>query len=188
MDVLDNDNADIRRTQPAWTRPHVEQRADQLRESAEVAVTALRYPALRALTVAWHGATVSERQSPPSRDAFHPTDVPKVLARMTILERIPADSERGHTWRYRLVGTEIATIVQFDMTGDTIDRFHRPLAGMLHCQYDRALAADGPVAFHVRTVVDNRSYAYEKLVLPTRSEARGPVDQLVVATYPLDGS
>ena len=43
-------------------------------------------------------------------------------------------------------------------------------------------ASLGPVAVRISSVVDYLVYDYEKLVLPVRSSAGGPVDQAVVAT------
>lgn len=112
----------------------------------------------------------------------------EALGRITVLERAPeAAPGGGPSWRYRLVGTEIVTIVQADITGATIERYHAPLADMLRAQLDRAAAAGEPIGFTVRTIVDYRPYAYEKLVLPVRSAAAAAVDQVVVASFPTDG-
>lgn len=178
----------------------MQQREDQARAWAEVAVATLTNSALRALNAAWERAVAGEGTAPPSRAAFRPTDVAEALGRITVLERVPAEgaaaeggaaeggaAEGGpaHSWRYRLVGTEVVDLVQEDFTGRTIEHFHAGLAGMLRAQFDHAEAAGRPVAFVVRTVVDLRPYAYERLVLPTRSAPGAGIDQVVVASMPL---
>jgi hypothetical protein len=171
-------------------------REDQARTWDEVAVVALTHPALQALNAAWERAAAAEGTAPPSRAVFRPTDVVEALGRITVLERVPAeggaaeggpgDGKTAYSWRYRLVGTEVVDLVQEDFTGRTIEHFHVGLAGMLRAQFGRAEAAGRPVAFIVRTVVDHRPYAYERLVLPARSAPGAGTDQVVVASMPLD--
>lgn len=171
-----------------WRRPPVEQRTDQDRTWTRVAVAGLLHPALRALAEAWQRAAEAEGLRPPSRQSFRPTDVAGALGRITLLERVQRDAGGGHTWKYRLVGTEVVTIMQADVTGDTIERFHPPLAAMLRAQFDDAAASGEPGCYAVRTVVDHRSYSYEKIVLPVRSAPGAEIDQIVVASFPTKAS
>lgn len=173
---------------PEWRRPPLEERADQVRTWTTVAVGELRHPALRALAESWLRAVDMEGLRPPSRTGFRPNDVVGALGRITILERIAGPGGTGRSWKYRLVGTEIATLVDADVTGQTIERFHAPLTDMLKTHFDGAAAAGEPMAYLVNTMVDHRSYAYEKLVLPVRKTADGVVDQVVVASFPIDPS
>ncbi|MEQ8814559.1 MAG: PAS domain-containing protein [Thalassobaculum sp.] len=169
-----------------WRRPPIEERADQVRTWTPLAVDELHHPALRALAEAWLLASADEGVRPPSRIAFRPTDVVSALGRITVLERTAGADGTGHSWKYRLVGTEIATLVDADVTGQVIDRFHAPLAAMLRAQFDGASESGDPAAFVVRTVVDHRPYAYEKIVLPVRSAPGAGVDQVVVASFPME--
>lgn len=173
------------RPRGAWERPPVERREDQAREWDEVAAGALAHPALHALHAAWERAAEAEGVRPPSRRAFHPTDVVEALGRVTVLERVAAPGA-AVTWRYRLVGTQVADMVQEDFTGRTIDYFHEPLAAMLRTQIGRAAETGAPAAFLVRTVVDHRPYAYERLVLPVRSAPGSETDQMVLASIPAE--
>lgn len=196
-DSVRNSNQPPRGPGSGWQRPPVEERADQVRTWSEIAVAELRHPALPALAEAWALAAAREGVRPPSRDAFRPTEVVQAVGRISVLERVAVDPDaagptrdgtgHGHTWRYRLIGTEVVAMVQADLTGAAIDRYHPPLADMLRAQLDRAAAAGQPVAFAVRTVVDHRPYAYEKIVLPVRRAAAAPVDQMVVASFATDG-
>ena len=194
--MSDNDQRGKRPARKVWHRPPVEERADQVRAWNEQPVGELRNPALRALAATWERAAADEGLRPPSRAAYSPTDVVETLSRTTLLERVdraaepehagPEHVEPGHTWRYRLVGTEIVSLVQADVTGQTIGRYHPPLAEMLQAQFDATAAAGVPKAFAVRTIVDHRHYAYEKIVLPLRSSPDADIDQIVVASSPLD--
>lgn len=187
--MSDNDQRGKRPARKVWQRPPVEERADQVRTWNEQPVGELRNPALRALAATWERAAADEGLRPPSRAAFSPTDVVETLSRTTLLERIDQPAEPGgpgHTWRYRLVGTEIVSLVQADVTGQTIGHYHPPLAEMLQAQFDATAAAGVPKAFAVRTIVDQRPYAYEKIVLPLRSSPDAGIDQIVVASFPLD--
>lgn len=184
----DDDPRRARATGSPWRRPPVEERADQARTWLEFPVATLRHAALRALAENWERAAGHEGLRPPTRTAFRPTDVVEALGRITVLERTEPISGGGHSWRFRLVGTEIATIVQDDFTGQTIERFHAPLTAMLRAQIERAVAAGEPVAFAISTVVDNRPFAYEKIVLPVRSASGVEVDQVVTASFPAGGS
>lgn len=174
------------RPRSAWERPPVERREDQRREWEEVAAASLTHPALRALHAAWERAARAEGARPPSRLAFRPTDVVEALGRVTVLERVAAPGAAA-TWRYRLVGTQVADMVQEDFTGRTIDYFHEPLAAMLRAQIGRAAETGAPAAFRVRTVVDHRPYAYERLVLPVRSAPEAETDQMMLASIPAEG-
>lgn len=184
--MRDSDRRPSRPIRDVWTRPPIDARVDQDRSSTDMHVADLRHDALKALVTAWRRAGADERSSPPSRSGFRPTEVVEVIGRVTILERIDADSGATHTWRFRLAGGEINAVLQHNMTGETIDRFHPPLAAMLRDQFDRAVAGGEPMAFAVRAVVDHRPYAYEKVVLPVRSQPGGAVDQVVVASFPVD--
>lgn len=165
----------------------MEERADQVRTWSGMPVGELNHQALRALGGAWERAAEREALRPPSRASFSPTDVVEALTRTTLLERVAAPAGAGHSWRYRLVGTEIVALLQADPTGDTIERYHRPLTAMLRQQFDAAVAAEAPLGFVVRTIVDHRPYVYEKIVLPLRSAPGAGVDQIVVASFPLGG-
>jgi hypothetical protein len=184
--LSDHDHRDERPAHRVWHRPPVEERADQVRTWNEEPVGDLRNPALRALAEAWGRAAASEGLRPPSRAVFSPTEVVETLSRTTLLERVGGPVESGHTWRYRLVGTEIVDLVQADVTGRTIEHYHPPLAAMLRTQFDATAAAGVPKAFTVRTVVDHRPYAYEKIVLPLRSAPDAETDQIMVASFPID--
>src|SRR3546814_11071533 len=76
-------------------------------------------------------------------------------------------------------------MVQEELTGQTIDRFHAGLVAMLRAQFARVEAAAGPVAFTGRPVVDHRHSAYARTVLPGRSAAGRDPDQKVGGTLPL---
>jgi len=169
-----------------WHRPPVEERADQVRTWSEQPVGDLRTPALRELGATWERAAGDEGLRPPSRAAFSPTAVVETLSRTTLLERAERTAGPGLTWRYRLVGTEIVGLLQADVTGRTIEHYHPPLAAMLRAQFDATAAAGTPKAFAVRTIVDHRVYAYEKIVLPLRSSPDAGIDQILVASFPLD--
>ena len=184
--VTERENPPPGQTGAGWRRPPLEERADQVRTWTALAVGALRHPALRALVEAWLQAAADEGLRPPSRIAFRPTDVVAALGRITVLERTDRPDDGGHDWKYRLVGTEIATLVEADVTGQTIERFHAPLAAMLKTQFDDAAAAGEPTAYVVNTVVDHRPYSYEKIVLPVRSTPGAGVDQVVVASFPME--
>ena len=210
MDVTDYEHRRRRSSRSTWIRPDLAQRADQCRSDSEIPAEALATQALRALAEVWRRAAEGERQAPPSRETFHPTDALEAVGRMTVLDRVPHpagpnqagpnqagtnqaglghtganQTGSGHTWKYRLVGTEIVLILQADVTGQTIELYHPPLAAMLRRQFDRACELGWPVASAIRTVVDDRPYAYEQIVLPTRRRRDGPVDQVVVASHPV---
>jgi hypothetical protein len=182
----EDDRSGSTETPGGWRRPPIDERSDQARTWTPIAADALQHPALRTLVEAWWRAVSQEGSRPPSRRHFRPTDVVEALGRITVLERVPDHRGEGHSWKYRLVGTEVVTILQADITGETIDRFHRPLAEMLRTQFDAAAATGEPACYFVRTVVDHRPYAYEKAVLPVRSAAGATVDQLVVASFATD--
>ncbi len=205
MDVTDYEHRRRRSSRSAWIRPDLAQRVDQCRSDVEIATDALATAALRALAEVWRRAAEDERQAPPSRETFRPTDALEAIGRMTVLDRVPrpagpgqtgADQTGpnhtdlnhpapGHTWKYRLVGTEVVLILQADVTGQTIELYHPPLAAMLRRQFDRTVELGRPLAFAIRAVVDDRPYAYEQIVLPTRRRRDGPVDQVVVASHPV---
>lgn len=174
----------------AWERPPIGRRSDQSRHWDEIAIAELVHPALPELHAAWQRAAAAERLAPPSRLTFQPTSVVAALGRITVLERATSEATPGaaaDTWRYRLVGTAVVDLVQEDFTGQTIEYFHPGLAEMLRAQLGRAAAADRPVAFTVRAVVDHRPYAYERIVLPVRSAPDVETDQMVLVSMPLAG-
>ncbi|MEQ8398442.1 PAS domain-containing protein [Thalassobaculum sp.] len=180
-EMRNRENADRR-------RPEIERRVDQVRSSAQIAVTELRYHGLRALAEAWTRAADDEGLSPPSRTSFQPSDTVAALGRITVLERAPAVDGSGQTWRYRLVGTEITMALQAEITGKPLEHLHVTLADMLRRQFDQAAAEGVPLAFTVHAIVDHRPYGYEKVVLPVRSTPDAAVDQIVVASYPIDAA
>jgi hypothetical protein len=167
-------------------RPEIERRVDQVRASMQISVIELQYSGLRDLAAAWQQACHDEGQSPPSRARFHPTDVAAALGRITILERVPSELGSGHTWRYRLVGTEITMALQAEITGKPLEHLHATLADMLRRQFDQAASEGQPLAFTVQATVDHRPYGYEKIVLPVRSRPDATTDQIVVASYPTE--
>ena len=185
MDVTDSEHRRRRASRSSWIRPDLAERVDQSRSDVEIPTDALATPALRALAAVWQRAAGDEGQAPPSREAFRPTDALEAIGRMTVLDRVPHPTATGHTWRYRLVGTEVVLTLQADVTGRTIELYHPPLAAMLHRQFDRTIALARPVGFAIRAVVDDRPYAYEQIVLPTRRSHDGPADQVVVASHPV---
>ena len=149
---------------------------------------ALTAQPLRDMLKAWRRAVEAEGTSPPSRAHFHPQDIKSALGRVMIADREETQTcvktgGAGWTYRYRLVGTEIVKTFGQDFTGETVEIFHAPLRAMVREQFDAAFISLEPVAVQICTVVDYLTYDYEKLVLPVRSAAGGPVDQAVVTTF-----
>lgn len=158
-------------------------RMDQIRRHEAIGLDELQHDDLRQLVEAWRQAVAAEGLSPPSREHFTPTDIPRVLERVMVLERAvdPAMPD-GITWRYRLVGTGIADRFGHDVTGNTIEVFHPPLRAMVREQLERVYATGEPMAFTVESLVDYKAYDYEKVILPVRPTPTEPADQMVVAS------
>jgi len=178
-----------------WGRPVAGARREQARTVTPLSPDALRHPALTELLEAWNQAAAEEGLTPPSRRRFHPQEVRGALGRLMIADREAtpglaesraaetAVPESGHTYRYRLVGTQIVEVFGQDFTGETIEIFHPSLRRMTREQFDAAFAAGGPIAFRVSSVVDHLMYDYEKLILPVRTAPEAEPNQAVVATF-----
>lgn len=182
MSDLDHITLTARRT--SWGRPIAAERHQQQRDVVVLAPSELSHPLLSDMHAGWLAACEAEAQTPPSRDTFRPETLRGALGRIMIVEREP-DGDR-HTYRYRLVGTEIVQTFGEDFTGKTIDIFHAPLRAMVRSQFDEAFALGAPHASRIRSIVDNLSYDYEKLILPIRARTDGPVDQAVIASFQMD--
>jgi hypothetical protein len=116
--------------------------------------------ALRRLFAYWR-EICGDRPMPLRRD-FDPIDIPYILGRVILVERLEAPPR----WFVRVHGTEIARRIGHELTGKTLDRLppeHREPATR---RFDIVARTGLPHRTVTQIASDHRRLRYEALVLP----------------------
>lgn len=115
------------------------------------------------------------------RDDFLPEDIPHLLGNLAMLER------GAGGFRYRLVGSNIASRHGRDLTGRGLDEWRPAIAATIQAQYETVLARRAPILAHYSgpafrggrfEIVERR---WEKLALPLAFANAEPDGVLVCA-------
>lgn len=98
----------------------------------------------------------------PLRGDFDPTEIPKLLQRVRLV-----DIEPNGVFRFRLYSTTATNPDQRDMTGLTTDDYRdKGFAAMVTRHY-ATVAEDGePRCWHIKASVESGEYEYIRVVLP----------------------
>lgn len=132
-------------------------------------------PTLRALAQYWL-AKRGDRDMP-SRADIDPIEIPALLSRMALLDVLPGTPR----FRFRLVGTQVASFTGRDMTGRTVDE----AAYGIHTHdaikvYSSSIDRRGPTyGFNRAVAVGRETLVVEWLNLPLSSDGKA-VDVLII--------
>jgi hypothetical protein len=153
---------------PLLRRPVLEQGLDALPASAS--------PALYSLLKFWSDA--ADGSGIPSRDRLDAFTLRPWLGHISIYETI----DGGRDFRIRLEGTSIVAITGEDWTGkratDVDARYGCRIAEFMR----EVLRTHRPLV-HTMRVFQNEVECITRLLLPVRSRAGGPVDQIFLVIY-----
>lgn len=145
---------------------------EQRTYAREVAgLDAVSHPDHRALLDFWQAARPGDDL--PSRDGFDPGAFRAMLPRIAVIE--PCETPTGHSFRYRLAGTEIVSRAGRDPTGRTFDELYEGVyLETAKRTYEDILAARAPhFSQRVFPIGDGPSaLRYDRLILPFASDGR----------------
>lgn len=153
---------------PLLRRPIREQELDGLPASAS--------PALRSLFKFW--SDESRGDGAPSRDRLDAFSLRPWLGHISIYEAV-AD---GEDFRIRLEGTAIVAITGEDWTGRRASEVDAKY-GCHIADFMREVARTRKPMIHTMHVFQNEVEFITRLLLPVRSRADGPVDQVFLVIY-----
>ncbi len=114
----------------------------------------------------------------PNRDAFDPFNLRPWLGHISIYQTI----NDGADFRIRLEGTSIVAITGEDWTGKRASDVDRRYGSRLVDFMKATLRAHEP-AIHTMRLFQNNIEYITRVLLPVRSQQRGPVDQVFLAMY-----
>ena len=135
-------------------------------------------PQLRRLYDWWLGHHVDGK--PPSRRQVDPFDLKFLLGNLMIID-VAHDPLR---FRFRLIGTNLASRMERDWTGRPLDTYPgAEFREHLRKSYEDAVRGGRPVANSRRLLVDGRYYRYDGLILPLSSDGQ-MIDALLVGIVP----
>ena len=153
---------------PLMRRPVLEQELDALPASAS--------PSLFSLLQFWSDAAGTD--DVPSRDRLDAFTLRPWLGHISIYEAV----DGGKDFRIRLEGTSIVAITGEDWIGkhasDVDARYGCRLA-----EFMREIARTHKPLIHTMRVFQNQVEFITRLLLPVRSRAAGPVDQIFLVIY-----
>jgi len=153
---------------PLLQRPILEQGLDALPPSAS--------PSLYSLLQFW--ADAADGKSTPSRDRLDAFTLRPWLGHISIYETI----DGGRDFRIRLEGTAIVAITGEDWTGKRATEVDAKY-GCKIAEFMRELIHTHKPAIHTMRVFQNEVEYITRLLLPVRSRADGPVDQVFLVIY-----
>lgn len=134
-----------------------------------------RGPLLQSLFQYWRGKSRDGRL--PRRSDIDPTEIPRLLSRMTIVEVV--DDARRYI--YRLVGTKEVEMRGRDPTGlSVIDGFLGPSAENALGFYDRTVAMRAPVYDDKSYISTNGRWVSDETLFLPLSEDGARIDRILV--------
>lgn len=153
---------------PLLRRPVLEQELDALPGSAS--------PSLRSLLQFWSDTAGAD--DTPSRDRLDALTLRPWLGHISIYEAV----DGGDDFRIRLEGTAIVAITGEDWTGKRASDVDAKY-GCHIADFMRTIARTHKPMVHTMRVFQNEVEFITRLLLPVRSRAGGPVDQMFLAIY-----
>ena len=153
---------------PLLRRPVLEQALDELPASAS--------PSLYSLLQFWSDA--AETNDVPSRDRLDVFTLRPWLGHISIYEAV----DGGDDFRIRLEGTAIVAITGEDWTGKRASDVDAKY-GCHIADFMREIAHTRKPMVHTMRVFQNEVEFITRLLLPVRSRAGGPVDQVFLVIY-----
>jgi hypothetical protein len=153
---------------PLLRRPVLEQELDALPVSAS--------PSLYSLLQFW--SDVADDDGVPSRDRLDAFTLRPWLGHISIYEALNG----GDDFRIRLEGTAIVAITGEDWTGKRASAVDAKY-GCHIADFMREIARTCKPMVHTMRVFQNEVEYITRLLLPVRSRANGPVDQMFLVIY-----
>jgi hypothetical protein len=117
----------------------------------------------------------------PARAALDPLEFRYVLGDVVVIEVRPSPPGGSYRWsyRYRLVGANVAARDGYDLTGKTLDDLPEPQYRERVRSTWSEVCDSGQPAHYVRdSILDNRPRRYEVVVLPLASNGED-IDMLI---------
>jgi hypothetical protein len=151
------------------------------REDMTDSLPQIQHPALRALHRLWSAHVVDGE--PPLRSQIDVQHLAPWLGSLLLLDVLP-----GPDFRYRVYGSEVATLFGKDRTGSRVRDFATPAAELMPFDYEAALESrDAHVVARtrlVRVAKQTGARLVEQLILPLRRSGDA-IEQLLVGVYAL---
>jgi len=143
--------------------------------------TELTHPTMRAFYDYWR--TLPAENGLPGRQHVDPAAIHTLLPWLFMV-----DVERplpGPVFRYRLAGTGIVDLFDFEITGRTVEEAFPQQAAELNADYARAMAAMQPIYRRTPMPVSKKWYlTVDRLTCPLASNG-AEIDMLIGALVPL---
>ena len=119
----------------------------------------------------------------PARTELDPIELKAILPDFVLIDVQSNIGGEGHTFTYRLAGTEIDSRFGFRLTGRTLEQIPFGEAGaVIREQYEAAIREQRPIFCRHAVVVGGERYVeYERLVVPLRGDDHGKVTALAAA-------
>jgi hypothetical protein len=114
----------------------------------------------------------------PGRHHIDPTEIPRLLPHLTLIDVVRTDS--GLRYRVRLVGTDVAAKTAIEVTGKWLDEaFPAEAAATIAAAYDDVVATHKPHHWaSVITVPGREHIRFERVIFPLASDGE-TVDMLI---------
>jgi hypothetical protein len=139
-------------------------------------------PHLRKLYEWWRARHVGGKL--PSRRQIDPFDLKFLLGNLMIID-VTHDPLR---FRFRLIGTNIASHMERDWTGQPLDTYPgAEFREHLRKTYEAVVSDGQPVSNSRRLLVDGRYYRYDGLIVPLSTDGK-TIDALLVGIVPYGDS
>ena len=119
----------------------------------------------------------------PGRSELEPAELRSILPDLILIDVGTAPDGQGHTFTYRLAGTEIDRRLGVNLTGRRLEEV--PLgdaAAAIRKQYEAVVAEARPIFCKHKVVIGGERYVeYERLVVPLSGDQPGQITALAAA-------